>query len=289
MSDLAYVILNYNSANETLTLVNQIRSFDSNSLVVVVDNCSSDESPAILKESQNVGYELILSDVNGGYGKGNNLGLKFLLNVNPVYVAICNPDICIESKHIERLKGNLSLSDNVAVAGLQMVDEQNTPHNSAWFLPSLLDDIILSSSILLRLFGNPVLKKKNRLEVEVIQGAFFLANYQKFQQVDFFDERTFLYCEERILGQKLKANDLKVHFDGSLSFIHRVGGSINEIYANKAQKFKLLRDSRLVYHKYYKGYLSYLIYKYMSYLFLVEKLGGDLCISLIKRLKSKGC
>ena len=50
---------------------------------------------------------------------------------------------------------------------------------------------------------------KTMLKTELIVGCFFVIKTEIIQKVDYLDENTFLFCEERILGKKLKDNHMK--------------------------------------------------------------------------------
>ena len=43
------------------------------------------------------------------------------------------------------------------------------------------------------------------MKVDCVSGSLFLCNYSKFESINFFDEGTFLYCEENILYRKVQS------------------------------------------------------------------------------------
>lgn len=77
---LSCVILNYNDAETTEKLVKQIADYNVLHQIIVVDNASTDDSLERLKklEADQPGRLHVLSaDHNGGYGSGNNLGVRY--------------------------------------------------------------------------------------------------------------------------------------------------------------------------------------------------------------------
>jgi GT2 family glycosyltransferase len=287
MSKIAYLILNYCSFEDTLQLVSSIRAFDSINPIVVVDNCSLDNSRDILiNNKKNLNFDFIISERNLGYAQGNNLGLEYLDNKFKIdFVFVCNPDITINKQHVSRLLFLLENDDNASLAGLQMFDKYKTSHISAWKLPSLWDDIVISSTLLRRIFGNPLIYSElEKLQyVSVIQGAFFIARFKDFKKIGFFDSSTFLYCEERIIASKFKSLGRKIIFDPNHSFIHTVGASTSLMYPTKMKTFKLLMSSRKIYHKKYNNYYgNWILYSFIAPLILVEKWMIDLFIKLRK-------
>lgn len=62
--------------------------------------------------------------------------------------------------------------------------------------------------------------KDEYLEVEALPGCFFAARMSVFEDVGYFDEGTFLYCEEDILAKKCKAKNYKLAYLPNVSYVH---------------------------------------------------------------------
>jgi GT2 family glycosyltransferase len=101
MHDLGIVILNWNTRDFLKRCLETVLASqgDFTYRVIVADNASTDDSAALVRKTfPNV--ELIVSDINGGFSYGNNLGLRALGyhgvgNVEadaPRYVLLLNPD-----------------------------------------------------------------------------------------------------------------------------------------------------------------------------------------------------
>lgn len=102
------VLLNWNSAVETLAAVASARKMDyPNCRILVVDNGSSDDSLARLRPLKEEGVELVESPINTGYTGGCNLGMKRALETDAKYVWLLNND---------GLVGQRTLSSIVALA-----------------------------------------------------------------------------------------------------------------------------------------------------------------------------
>ena len=101
MYDIVLLILNYNNAKDTIELCNSlINQKDIKFKILVVDNCSPDNSHETIKDKlkENSLVEIIKSTTNGGYAKGNNVGLRYIeKNLGTKYVAILNNDFTKES------------------------------------------------------------------------------------------------------------------------------------------------------------------------------------------------
>ena len=86
------VILNYMDKNRALELSRRCITFSCIDKVVIVDNCSPDDSYSWLKqENDDVNIEIIKSEKNGGFSYGNNYCAKYLIKkYNPKYILFAN-------------------------------------------------------------------------------------------------------------------------------------------------------------------------------------------------------
>ena len=94
MAKTACVILNYNDSENVIKLFNKIKDYKCLDEIIIVDNHSTDNSYERLKEIDNDKVRVVLTDHNGGYGYGNNEGMKIAFNtLNCDYSLIANPDV----------------------------------------------------------------------------------------------------------------------------------------------------------------------------------------------------
>jgi len=72
------ILVNYNGADDTIECINSIKKISySNYEIIVVDNCSTDNSVSVLENfSLEADFTLIKSDKNEGFSAGNNIGIK---------------------------------------------------------------------------------------------------------------------------------------------------------------------------------------------------------------------
>ena len=72
------LILNYNDAKTTLEYVEKVKNYKNIRKILVVDNCSTDDSTQMFQKNVSDKLEVISSGRNGGYGAGNNYGIRYL-------------------------------------------------------------------------------------------------------------------------------------------------------------------------------------------------------------------
>nr|CAD67946.1 putative rhamnosyl transferase [Thermotoga sp. RQ2] len=263
--ELVFIILNYLNYELTIRSVRSILDnivYD-NYLILVVDNNSPNESYKVLSEafSEENRVILIKNNKNNGYSGGNNFGLKFIEKHFPEckYVAICNPDVSFfPSTNLELLINKLeSEPELAAISPLQILDGQLDFRIVAWKLPKGLDDLILNFSIIDRIVGKVSYRKfkitdKKIAYVDVLPGSFFIIKFDVFKEIGFFDENTFLYCEERIVAKKLKEKGFKQALDFETFYLHFHGHKSFRL-VDRIKNYNHLLRSRIYYNLKYNG------------------------------------
>lgn len=253
MSKVGIVILNYNDFETTKNYIKEIKDYSSINKIVVVDNNSNDNSYEKLKEYENNKIIVINSNENKGYSYGNNVGIKELDKYDIDYIVISNPDITVSNESIKQLKKDLDENDNIALVA--PVINQNEEIIRGWKLPKYSDELLSNINYFQRKTKQKLLYDESRYlskltRVEVVSGCFFMIRKDILKSIGNFDEGTFLYYEENILGQKLKTIDKKTYIDNEVTVKHNLSVSVDKS-VKKINKYKLLKDSQKYYVKYY--------------------------------------
>ncbi|QIA08550.1 glycosyltransferase [Draconibacterium halophilum] len=254
------LILNYNSWKATDAYIHQLKLQQGIQLsVLVVDNCSTDGSYKSLCQhfQSDKQVEIIQSDYNGGYAYGNNFGLKHLQKklLEKTFIVISNNDISIENPELlQELVTSYNQCDDIAFISPLMHMDGKPVRNTAWKIPEFSYDIKTVLSCNVAKAGEAVYydlpMQQKLMPVDCLTGSFFMGKLDTFAQLDFFDERTFLYEEERILGQKVKKAGLRNYLALKLNFFHEDSAVISK-EMNHLSQIQHLLHSRLVFHKYY--------------------------------------
>ena len=84
----AIIILNYNDFTTTKEMIEQIKDYKILNHIIIVDNCSTDDSYNILKKEEKNNIEVIKTKSNNGYASGNNYGIKYAINKSTLSVRI---------------------------------------------------------------------------------------------------------------------------------------------------------------------------------------------------------
>ena len=258
----AVIILNYNSENDTIRYVNEIKNYNCIDTIIVVDNNSTNiNSFEKIKNLENEKIHVLKADKNGGYSSGNNFGLKYLESLNEKYdyVVISNPDVEVSENAFETCFKELNENEKIAVVAPKMVDKNgNHIRRSSWKIRLPKIDMVnstrLNEILFYKIFKSGEYQEKDfqnsKLEVEAVSGAFFVIKYEIFKKCGFFDENVFLFYEEDILASKIKALGYKEMSLNNIEFKHFESQSIDKAL-NYFNKIKRLQKSKMYYHKEY--------------------------------------
>lgn len=280
------IILNYNDFTSTEKLVDLISLYQSIDYIVIVDNCSTDDSAQrfLNKYSEYENICVMINTKNGGYSYGNDIGCWYAIEkLKSDFLTIANPDVYFtESFILKQLRAMHKLGDRVGCIGSIMNCYSNIDLPSAWKLPTYRDCILENLILLRRILGNKTRyfcfpSDKKTIEVDVIAGSLFTIGAKTFMNIGGFDKNTFLYYEENILAYKLKKAGYVNYLITNQSYIHMHSMSIDKTFNSIKKRLDLAYASRMYYLKtylncgclklwfttltYYVGRTNYLILK----------------------------
>ncbi len=253
----AVVILNYNTASLTEKLARKLSHFSSISHVVVIDNKSSDNSYQVLKQLEDSKIIVIDSGKNGGYSYGNNLGTRVCTDLGVDIVFISNPDVNVEEVDVEKILDGFEQSDYAMLSGIQYEIDGRVGKPEIWrkrnYIDDLADCFFITGFLCSRRRGIPVDYSKVIQPVDVLKGSFFAVRLRDFNDVNGYDEKVFLYSEERLLADKMQQMGKKIGIVTGARYDHMHSVSISKKYKNRTQRMKMLYHSRLYCNEKYEN------------------------------------
>lgn len=292
MSDsekIPIVVLNYNDFDTADSFLERFERHLGDILeLVFVDNCSTDGSYEKLNKKYGHLGTFLRSDRNAGYGRGNNIGLRYVKeHMNAAKVIISNPDIMVDKKVIEKLSAKLDDYPDVKIIAPAMVNADGSEAVSAWRLPGFFRETFSSLYIVNHLFK---LDKDTYSEeeladsvsvVDTVNGSFFMADMKAFDEIGFFCEDTFLYCEENIVAFKMKKAGYSEMLVNDLSYTHIHNATIGKIYSKIVKRYRLLCDSKKVYFKECLniGCAGMIFFNFISFFGMIERKLGSIHIT----------
>ncbi|MGV9712248.1 glycosyltransferase [Gordonia sp. NPDC003424] len=230
--DVAVLIVTYNSQNDVLDLIGDLRR-EASTLrvrVVIVDNDSTDGTVEIVCSTADDVVLIKNPAGNAGFAGGINEGIR---HAGPAtYVLILNPDLRVEADAISELIRAIG-DHGIGAAVPRTLDEDRTVNPSLRSEPNILRT--LGESI----FGSRVASRPKWLRegeynvaaydsahsVDWATGAAILLRSDAASQVGLWDERFFLYSEEVDFCRRLRDCGWAIQYVPSATVVHRRGGS----------------------------------------------------------------
>lgn len=211
---LLVIVLNYRTAEMTLraaeaALADMAQVQDAaRAELVIVDNNSGDGSAALLADAiATRGWEervrLIHASRNGGFGAGNNLGIRSGMadGSAPDFVHVVNSDAFLDPGCIGSLLRHLQAHPRAGIVGSHVRGEDDVPHTTAFRFPSAAGEFEGAARIgpvtrLLRrhVVAPPLPEAASR--VDWVAGASVMLRGAMLEEIGLFDEEYFLYYEE---------------------------------------------------------------------------------------------
>lgn len=178
--------------------------------LVIVDNASGDGSyEMIAQEVAARGWgegglvRVVASPVNGGFGAGNNIGLRMGMSDGraPEYFYILNSDAFPDAGCVAALLEHLESHPRAGIACSHIRGEDDIVHTTAFRFPGIAGEFVDAARLGLieRLLPNvsvPMPQPQTTQQVDWSAGASMMLRATMLREIGTFDETFFLYFEE---------------------------------------------------------------------------------------------
>lgn len=227
MKKVGIIILNYNNVLSTLKCVKQIKKIAYNNyLLIVVDNCSTDNSYHILEKELDNNIKLIKSDYNGGYAYGNNVGISFALSDNCDYVLILNNDVVLEKNTISELVEYSELNYRAGMVGPAILRADRPTIIQSM---GATNNFVRGISLLINSEEKWESVDKSPITPDYLSGACLLVKKEVIRNIGLIPETYFLFYEENEWCLKAKKKGFSVVCLPKTKAYHTGSESINKI------------------------------------------------------------
>ncbi|PVH28342.1 glycosyltransferase family 2 protein [Pararhodobacter oceanensis] len=207
MSRVLCVILNWRTPEMTLRAARSALAAMEGieGAITIVDNDSGDGSFETMRAAaaEWPRVQVLQSGRNGGFGAGNNFGIRAGLpdGSQPDFIYVLNSDAFPAEDAIKQLLGHLIAHPEVGFAGSYIHGEDGGPHTTAFRFPSIASEFEGAaktgpiSRLLKHAIVAPALPEETT-RVGWMAGASVLMRREVLDEIGLFDERFFLYFEE---------------------------------------------------------------------------------------------
>lgn len=255
---LSCVILNYNDAETTETLVEQIADYGLLHQIIVVDNASTDDSLERLRKLEEIEkVHVISADHNGGYGSGNNLGVRYGAEQGATHVLIANPDVVFSEQSLKAMLAAFARHPEVGIVTTRIHDARYPNLKNGWPLRSFTRELFSMGPVSRRLFGktfdypDSYFAGRNAVYVGAVHGSMLMVDSEKFLEAGGYDEGIFLYEEEQVLGRRMQNAGYRSVLLLNQHYDHEHSTSISKSFSDAMKRQKLREESTLYYMKHY--------------------------------------
>lgn len=274
---IGFVILHYQQIQETINCINSIVKNVKNYRIVIIDNCSPNESGKKLKTiyENHKDLSVVLLDKNYGFAHSNNVGYYLLKEQGCKFICCINNDTeIIQNDFYERIE-NEYIKSNFAVLGPLVRIRDNSVQGFATIIKNVTDyekelsiyEISSTFQQYLKNIGfvtrmylkypNTIGKirkikqmfrcpYKNRMENVVLHGCFLVFSEKYISMFDTaFQEGTFMYREEELLYLRVRENNLISIYCNDIVVKHMEKAATNSNYKNIEERYKFVRKCQI--------------------------------------------
>ena len=218
---LAIITVNYNTANETIRLLESLKDqTDQNFEVFIIDNCSAPEDKETLENYIRDNYSAVFYNPqkkNLGFSGGNNMGTNKALENGAEWVVFLNNDTWLQNDFIAALRPILSQKEGIL--GLPIDEGGHIVFGGriTWLKETLPHNLRLTVS-------DP--------DVYAVGGAMAI-HKDVFRDIGYLDEKYFLYFEDADFSLRARDKDIAVEILSKPVVSHSVSASTKKLGSPK--------------------------------------------------------
>lgn len=246
--DVSIILVNYNTKELTRNCLNSLyeKTTELKFDIWVVDNASNDGSCEMIKQ-EFPDVKLLENKENLGFGKANNLAIR---ESKAKYVFLLNTDTVLVNNAVKVLFDFMENNDKAGACGGNLYDANNSHVHSYGFFntPRMYLFKMLGIKCLLekkcRDHGH---NENNELKkVDIIVGADLMLRKAVLDEVGLFDEKFFLYSEEKELQFRITNRGYDIFIVPSAAIIHLEGSTTKK---NRKKRRQIIAESEYLYFK----------------------------------------
>ncbi|HLO59602.1 MAG TPA: glycosyltransferase family 2 protein [Bacteroidales bacterium] len=274
-TDVFVYIVNYNQPEMTIDCTKSILNSNYKDFhLTIIDNGSTEENYKILNKIQSEKVTILRSEVNLGYAKGVNLGLKSIRDIIPEYILIMNNDTNIDKDSIKNLVLCCQRHNNKAIVSGK-VYHYNNPNKIQYIGSNFSNKILLKE-----VYPGKDEEDRGQFEIEkerdMLDDIFWLLPYNILFDVGYYCEYFFMYSEQADFALRAKRKGYKLIYTPTARIWH-----IGSLSSGQGERFSL----PVCYWR-SKSSLIYL-YRNLNFLVFIYILGKNLTKFVFKSIFSK--
>jgi GT2 family glycosyltransferase len=230
--------------------------------VILVDNHSADESPALVRDSF-PWVKLVVNEANVGYARANNIGIR---SSRGEFLLFLNTDTVVPPEALTSLLAEIKNRPEAAAIGPALVQGDGR------FQVSFGREVDFFYELRQKLFLNPYYRRALRSTRKArtagwLSGACLLARRCAVEAAGLFDECFFLYFEDIDLCRRLRDLSYELVYFPSVRVVHLGGATTaRDPWRNRLH----YREGQLYYYEKHSSGVSVFLLRFFLRLDLVR-------------------
>jgi N-acetylglucosaminyl-diphospho-decaprenol L-rhamnosyltransferase len=232
---LSIIIVNWNTRDllrQAIQAITETYSEPDKLEIIVVDNASTDGTPAMIREVY-PDVRLIILPKNIGFAGGNNRGIAV---AQAKSLLLLNSDTLVLPGALEALTHYLDAHPEVGMVGPKLLNEDGTSQSSRRRFPTL-PLLFLESTWLQPLAPAPWLRRFYMEDVSAsephdvgwLTGAAMMVRQEVVEQVGGLDDGFFMYSEELDWCRRIQDAGWRIAYTPEAQIIHYGGKSSDQV------------------------------------------------------------
>lgn len=219
--NIGIIIINFNGEDDTKECLESINKFYSHLeklQIILVDNNSFVPLKDSYLNNLNLNILHIKNTENEGFAKGNNIGIKKVLEANCEYIALINNDTVLVDDSLQKVLNAFEKNKSYGIIGMI---------NCYYSNPEMIWQSGFKSNLYFG-FSKKVKATSsftNLIPVDYVPGSSIVIRKSVFDEIGFLDERYFAYFEEYDFCIRAKRKKINIGFLNGSKILHKVGKS----------------------------------------------------------------
>ncbi|MDF2943019.1 MAG: rfbF [Herbinix sp.] len=269
MKKIAIILVNYNNYKDTIDCIESLLRINYQNIeVIIVDNCSSNNSAIIINEEykNNTKIHLISSCQNLGFSGGNNLGISHAFKNSADYVLLLNNDTVVEKNFLDEVVQFYESNDKAGIVTGKI--KYFYDKNLIWYAGGEYNKLKARSIH----FGAKCEDNGDYdkiKEISFICGCYMFMSTCVLYDLGILPEEYFLYFEDTAYSlNALKRGYKLLYFPKSVIY-HKVSASTGAF--SQRTQYYFSRNGYQVVKTNYKGMFKYCAYLCYTY-YMIKKI-----------------
>jgi GT2 family glycosyltransferase len=269
--DFLIIIINFNGYEDTVECISSLVDAKiSLSNILVIDNCSSDNSfPLLVRKFPDL--IIIQTAINLGFAGANNIGIKYGIEQKFKYVILLNNDTTVEKESINILVNEMDNNPEITLGTGQI--RYSSDKSKIWYGGGKL---VGWRGLAIHIGMNKSFKNfshtNDLINTEFISGCYLCIRVGNIYSLGLLNEKFFMYLEDVEYSARAIKTKINLGYFSKSIIYHKWRGGTKLKYHSlyyAVRNRKLLID--LVFPKSARYYFNIIIFLKLSFWFLCNK------------------